>query len=248
MRIIILAAGKGTRMNLGLPKVLAPLAGRTIIEHVIEHVLGAEVDAQPIVVVGHQAEKLREVLAAYPVQIVEQKEQLGTGHAVQVCRDEVDPKEDVMVLCGDHPLLSSATIGGLADEHEIGGATITLMNYTVPDFDVYGGAFNSFGRIARNTNGAIRAICEAKDATAEELKIKEINSAHYVFSGPWLWANIGHLEPKNALHEYYLTDLLTMAVAQGGHVAGVAGTDLREAVGVNTMKQLFLAEILMTSL
>jgi bifunctional UDP-N-acetylglucosamine pyrophosphorylase/glucosamine-1-phosphate N-acetyltransferase len=242
MRIIILAAGKGTRMNLEIPKVLAPFGGRTMIDSLLEHALGSEVDANPIVVVGHQSALVRKTLEAYPVRVVEQSLQQGTGHAVRLCRDAVDPNEDIMVLYGDHPLVSSATIGALADEHDLGGAAITFMTYTVPDFDIYGGAFASFGRILRDSEGRVLGIREVKDASEAEKSIKEINPGYYVFSGAWLWQAIDKLEPKNAQKEYYLTDLLTLAIAEGKPVLSVPGDDLREAIGVNTMEQLALAE------
>ncbi len=245
MRMIILAAGKGTRMKMDVAKVLVPFAGRTLIDHVVEHALGAEIDPHPIVVVGYQGDTVRRELSAYPVTIVDQLEQLGTGHAVSVCRDAVDPAEDVLVLYGDHPLVSPATIGALADEHETSGATVTLMTYTVPDFGVYEGAFASFGRIIRNKDGQIQAIREAKDASVEEKAIKEVNPAFYVFSGSWLWESIGKLEAKNTQKEYYLTDLVSMAIAQGEPVLTIPGTDLREAVGVNTPEQLRLAQSMM---
>lgn len=229
-------------MNMDVAKVLVPFVGRTLIDHVLEHALGAEIDPHPIVVVGYQGDAVRRELATYPVTIVDQSEQLGTGHAVSVCREAVDVNEDVLVLYGDCPLVSSATIGALADEHEINGATVTLMTHTVPDFDIYGGAFVSFGRILRDQDGQIQAIREAKDATAEEQAIKEVNPAFYVFSGPWLWESIGKLESKNAQKEYYLTDLVSMAISQGEPVMTMAGTDLREAIGINTPEQLRLAE------
>lgn len=233
-------------MNLDVPKVLAPFAGRTILDFVIEHALGSDVDANPIVVVGHQADLVRKTLEAYPVEVVEQTQQQGTGHAVRLCRDAVDPEEDIMVLYGDHPLVSSATIGALADEHTLGGATITLMTYTVPDFNVYGGAFTSFGRILRDQDGRVRGIREAKDASEEEKLIKEVNPAFYVFSGAWLWKAIDRLEPKNAQQEYYLTDLLTLAMEEGRPILAVPGEDLREAIGVNTPQQCSLAETFLT--
>ncbi len=238
MRVIILAAGKGTRMNMDLPKVLAPLAGRPMLHYVLDAVIDAQIDPKPIVVVGYQAEKVKEALVDYSVEYVEQAEQKGTGHAVALCERAVDPDDSIMVLHGDQPLISGATIGALADEHDDSGATMSLVTYTVPDFDVYGGAFHMCGRIVRDAAGEIAAIREYKDASEAERAIREINPAYYVFSGPWLWQNIKRIGTKNAQGEYYLTDLIGMAIADKQKVHTVTGTDLREAVGINTNEQL----------
>ena len=240
MHVIILAAGKGTRMNLEVPKVLAPLQGRPMIAYVLDAVLDAQIDPHPIVVVGYQAEAVQAALSQYPAQFVFQREQKGTGHAVAVCEAIVDQTQPVMVLCGDHPLVSAATVGELADEHDSAGAAITMATYTVPDFNVYDGAFGSFGRIIRDQAGRVSAIREYKDESEAERGIHEVNPAYYVFSGPWLWKNIKRLGTNNAQSEYYLTDLVAMAIADGERVKTVAGTDLREAVGINTQEQLSL--------
>lgn len=242
MRVIVLAAGKGTRMNLDVPKVLAPLAGRPMIQYLLDAVMDAQIDPHPLIVIGHGAQQVREALAEYPVEFVEQPEQKGTGHAVAVCERAVQPDESIMVLCGDHPLVSAATIGSLADEHDMSGSVVTMMTYHVPDFDVYGGAFASFGRIIRDQSGTITAIREHKDANEQEKTVTEINPAYYAFSGPWVWEHIKRLDRKNAQGEYYLTDLIAMAMEEGKPVQAISGGDLSEAIGVNTPQQLQLAE------
>lgn len=247
MRVIVLAAGKGTRMHMDVPKVLAPLAGRPMLQYVLDAVLDADIDPHPLVVVGHQADQVRRAVREYPVECIEQKEQKGTGHAVAACEPFIDPAENVLVVCGDHPLVSAATIGALADEHDLSGATVSLVTYTVPDFDVYDGSFMSFGRILRD-GGNVRAIREYKDATEEERRVTEINPAFYAFSGPWLWQHLKRLVPQNAQGEYYLTDLVGMAMEEGAPVRAMPGEDLREAIGVNTPQQLALAERLLREL
>lgn len=233
-------------MNSDLPKVLAPLAGRPMVAYVLDAIMDAQIDAHPLVVIGHQSEKVREALKEYPVEFVEQTEQKGTGHALAVCERFVDRNEDVLVLYGDQPLVRSATIGTLADEHQANGATVTMMTYTVPTFDVYNGLFTAFGRIIRSEDGKVQAIREYKDATEEEKQIHEVNPAYYVFSAPWVWDTLKRLDTKNAQGEYYLTDLIALAIQDGEAVETVAGESLAEAVGVNTQEQLQLAETLIS--
>lgn len=238
MRIIILAAGRGTRMKSDQAKVLALLAGRPLIHYVLDAVADAQIDPKPIVVIGYQSAQVREALKDYTVEFVEQTEQKGTGHALAVCAGAVDPAESILVLYGDQPLVTGTTIGALADEHDAGGKAVTMMTYTVPDFDVFGGAFAHFGRIIRDPAGNVLAIREYKDASEAERAVREVNPAYYAFSGPWLWQNIKKLGTQNAQKEYYLTDLIAMAIEQGAGVQTIAGEQLAEAIGVNTAEQL----------
>lgn len=242
MRVIILAAGKGTRMKSETAKVLTPLLGRPMIAYVLDAVIDAQIDTKPIVVVGHQAEAVKAALTDYDVEFVFQAEQKGTGHAVAMCAPHLDQNESVLVLCGDHPLVHASTIGDLADRHDMSGAVLSLITFITPDFDVYGGAFQSFGRVIRGANGSITAIREYKDANEHERSIREINPAFYAFSGPWLWQHIKELNQKNAQSEYYLTDLVATAIRDGHKVETILGQDLRECIGVNTPEQLALVE------
>lgn len=244
MKVIILAGGKGKRMHSDLPKVLMPFQGRPMLSHVLDRVRESGVDAQPLVVVGHKGERVQEMMAGYRAIFVTQEPQLGTGHAVSVCRDHIHPEEPVLVLNGDHPLVSAETIRMLADSHAP-DAAITMMTYMVPDFDAFGGVFASFGRILRDAHGRVRAIREAKDADETELAKREINPAYYVFNGPWLWEHIHQIQNKNAQGEYYLTDLVAMAIDEGSRIEAIVGDNLTEAIGVNTPEHLQLAEQLM---
>lgn len=242
MRIVILAAGKGTRINLDVPKVLAPLAGRTMIEHVVENALNSGVDANPVIVIGHRADDVRQVLEKYPVDIVYQEELLGTGHAVMTCQPVIEPGEDVLVLGGDHPLIAPETIRAVCDKHEQEGTTMTFVTYTVPHFEVHGGAFKTFGRIIRNDQGRIERICETADASSEELAITEVNPGYYAFSGDWLFDKLASLETDNAQGEYYLTDIVKVGMSSWEPVAIIEGKNLHEAIGINTQADLAHAE------
>ncbi len=245
MKVILLAAGKGTRMKMDIPKVLAPFNKKTLIECALDTILASGVDAQPLVVTGYKQEEVKKVIEPYQAIPVYQAEQLGTAHAVQVCKNHIDPNEDVLVLYGDCALVKPETLKNLAEEFEKQKPVMALITYHVPDYELYGGVFKAFGRILRNEQGDIRAIREMKDCTPEELVIKEVNPAFYAFSGKWLWEHIEKIEPKNAQSEYYLTDLLEIAINQGKRVHSITGTQLEEAIGINTIEQLTFAETIL---
>lgn len=249
MKVIILAAGKGTRMeNENLPKVLIPLNGKPLIQHVLDTVMLSGIDQQPVVVTGYKGELVREVLKDYPVTFVDQFEQKGTAHAVAVCEASVSKEHDILVLYGDMPFISVQTLHRLKSRFEDSCATIALVTYKVPHFDVYEGAFQSFGRILRSADNVLLGIKEAKDATPLELLIREVNPAFFLFFGDWIWSNIKKVNTQNAQSEFYLTDLLDMAVRQEELVVSVEGENLHEALGVNTPDQLQVAHRVLDSL
>lgn len=242
MKVIILAAGKGTRMNSDTPKVLLPFAGKTLIEHVLHAVQGAQIDPEPTIIVGHGAESVKAHLKGYQAKFVEQKEQLGTGHAVAVCEPHLDQNEDVIVLYGDHPTIQPETLTKLARILHYSKGPIAMVTYAIPHFEVHQGQFKSYGRILRDEDENLYAIREAKDANEEELDVREVNPGYYAFRGPWLWENIKRLSRANSQKEYYLTDLVELAIRQGEMLETLRGYDLVEAMGVNTPEQLALAE------
>ncbi|MDB5098563.1 MAG: UDP-N-acetylglucosamine diphosphorylase/glucosamine-phosphate N-acetyltransferase [Cyanobacteria bacterium RYN_339] len=227
---IVMAAGKGTRMKSDLPKVLHPIAGEPLLGHVLLRVEG--IGAQKTyVIVGHGGDKVREMLPGTS-QAVEQKEQLGTGHAV----DQVSPHLEgfqgtVVILSGDVPLLSDATLAALLKAHMDTKATLSLLTAHMHDP-------GSLGRVLRGPNGKVTGIVEFKDATADQRAIREINVGTYVCSWPHLSAALKNLTPNNAQGEYYLTDAIA-AIAGGGHtVASHTSNDPWEGAGVNTRAEL----------
>lgn len=242
MKVLILAAGKGTRMQSDLPKVLTPLAGKPLIDHALDSVIASSIDKSPVVVVGHQADLVQGHLAKRKILFVLQEEQLGTGHAVKVCQEAINYTEPVMVLYGDHALIKPETLARLAKAYETSMAKIAMVTYRVPHFQVMNGQFERYGRILRDIDENMYAIREAKDATEDELLVKEVNPGYYLFDGPWLWENLNRLSASNAQNEYYLTDLVEIAINQGELVETVLGDDLVEAVGINTVEQLQSAE------
>lgn len=240
IQIIILAAGHGKRMNNAeLPKVLVPLQGKPMVARLLESIAASGVCERPLLVVGQKAEMVRAALGdAY--DYVFQEDQLGTGHAVSVTRSVLEGRvPDVMVLYGDHPLVTAETIRKLSEVHHASGSVLTMATVQVSDFDDWRAGFADFGRIVRDSAGNITAIVEKRDATPEQLAIREINPGYYCFSSEWLWKNLEHLQNNNAQKEYYLTDLIGIACSQHLPIASVV-IDSREALGVNTAEQLSL--------
>jgi bifunctional UDP-N-acetylglucosamine pyrophosphorylase/glucosamine-1-phosphate N-acetyltransferase len=240
VQVVILAAGKGKRMNQpDLPKVLVPFAGKPMIRHVVEAVAASGVCARPVIVVGQKAEMVEQELGA-EYAYAHQAEQLGTGHAVATAQSVVPVStKTVLVLYGDHPMIQGTTIRQLVEAHEQSGSVVTMATFTVPDFNEWRAGFYDFGRVLRDANGAITGSVEKKDATPEQLAITELNPCYFCFSAPWLWEHLAKLKNANAQQEYYLTDVVAMAVAEG-KVIGSVTIEPKEALGVNTVEQLDL--------
>ncbi len=242
IQILILAAGKGKRMGGGeLPKVLHEIAGKPIIRWLIDAIKVSGIDYEPAIVIGHGAEYIKKVLGNEYIYIY-QKELLGTGHAVMQTRDILqDNCENLMVLYGDHPLISAATINNLANMHLASESVITLATTKVQDFLDWRAPLNDFGRVIRDSQGKILRIVEKKDARPEELEIKELNPGIYCFRSNWLWSNLEKLKNNNNQGEYYLTDLVGTAI-EAAAVVGTAPIDQKECLGVNSKEQLDLVE------
>ena len=226
LSVVILAAGKGTRMYSDLPKVLHPIAGKPMVKHVIDTV--KQLDARQInLIYGHGADLLKDRLAVEPVNWVFQAEQLGTGHAMQQAAPFFADDENVLMLYGDGPLIQKETLERLIaakPENGIALLTVELENPT------------GYGRIVRE-NGSVVAIVEQKDANAEQLKIQEINTGVMVASGASFKKWLGNLNNNNAQGEYYITDVIAMANAEGNQVQAVQATEFLEVEGVNNRLQ-----------
>lgn len=228
---VILAAGKGKRMKSELAKVLHPVLGRPMVMYVIDQ--ARAVGAEPIiVVVGHQRERVMEVLRPAGVLFAVQEEQLGTAHAVA----QAEPllagfPGDLLVLCGDVPLLSAARIREMIALHRQTQAVATLLVGRTPE--PFG-----YGRIIRDERGFVDRIVEEKDATPEERTIQEVNIGTYVFDVGKLFATIPLVRNDNAQGEYYLPDVVKIMRAHGERVAAVLTPDFAESMGVNSIEQL----------
>ena len=229
--VIILAAGKGTRMRSSLPKVLQPLAGRPLLGHVIDTAKKLNAD-NIITIYGHGGEQVQAAFTAQKIKWVEQSEQLGTGHAVQMTLP-VLPQDGVsLILSGDVPCINPFTLQKLLDATAETG--IGLVTLTLPDA-------NGYGRIVRK-NGQIQAIVEHKDATNEQRQIQDINTGIYAVSNAKLHQWLPNLSNENVQGEYYLTDIVAMALADGMQVASVEPEQAFEVEGVNDRVQLAALE------
>lgn len=244
-QIIILAAGKGTRMNCDGPKVLQKVLDRPMIDYVLDSVEKTGLSIKPVVVVGFQGNKVRDQINER-AEHVWQQNQFGTGHAVS-CAGEIlrERKGEILVLYGDTPLISPKTINNLFEIHDSAGAALTMMTTEVEDFNDWRRGFFGFGRILRNGDNSIYAIRELKDCAGEEKNIIELNPGYYCFNSDWLWQNIDLVKNNNSQQEYYLTDLVEMAVRQGKTINSIKIHPI-ECLGVNTPEQLRLVEELLT--
>ena len=227
LEVVILAAGQGTRMRSALPKVLHPVACKPMLAHVVD--TARALQPQRIhVVIGHGAEAVRERLAAEDLNFVLQAEQLGTGHALAQALPFITA-ERVLVLYGDVPLIEAPTLERLLEQ--AGPAQLALLTVELDDPTGY-------GRIVRNAAGEVQAIVEQKDASAEQRAIREGNTGILALPGAHLAAWLGRLSNSNAQGEYYLTDVIAMAVSDGLRVATAQPEDAMEVQGANDRLQL----------
>ncbi len=222
---IVLAAGQGTRMKSKLYKVLHPICGQAMVEHVVDQLEALGV-SEIVTVVGHGAEMVEEVLGDR-VSYTLQEEQLGTAHAVMQARGALEGKEGTtLVICGDTPLLTDDTLQQLITYHESIHSKATVLTSIEPDPTGY-------GRIIRNEQGVLERIVEQKDAEATELAIKEVNTGTYCFDNKELFEALETIGNENAQGEFYLTDIIEVLKVKGKVVAGYAMPDAREGLGVN---------------
>jgi len=225
--IIILAAGQGTRMKSDRPKVLHPLAGKPLLGHVLD--TASELNPQRIIVVhGHGGEEVRNTFSSYPVEWVEQAQQLGTGHAVKQAQSLLSELDKVLILYGDVPLMRLQTLQRLIDatESDMGLITVNLADPS------------GYGRIIRDAAGNVLKIVEQKDASADELNVSEINTGIMLIGAVSLVGWLARISNENAQGEYYLTDLIEMAVHDGVAIHVTQPTEKVEAEGVNNRMQL----------
>ena len=238
LAVIILAAGKGTRMQTSLAKVLLPVAGRPLLHYVLD--LSSRLNpARTIVVVGHQADQVRKAFADREVEFVVQREQLGTGHAAQQAKLKLENFEgQVLVLCGDMPLIRPKTMLQVVEGHRRSGVKCTVLT-------LKNSGCHDFGRIIRDGNGSILKIVELKDASESEKKVDEFNSGVYCFDKGLFFKALAHVGPDNVQKEYYLTDTIEYLVRNGYPVQAIQTKDANEILGINSPDDLNQAERLL---
>jgi bifunctional UDP-N-acetylglucosamine pyrophosphorylase/glucosamine-1-phosphate N-acetyltransferase len=228
LRVVILAAGKGTRMRSDLPKVLHKVANKPMVEHVIDTARSLKPDAINLIY-GHGGDQLQQAIAGDDLTWVEQREQLGTGHAVQQVIPHLKSNEKVIILYGDVPLLTESTLIKLVTASantSLGLLTMTLAEPT------------GYGRIVRNERRSVTGIVEQKDANAQQLAIDEVNTGIMIADGDKLKAWLEQLSNDNAQEEYYLTDIVEMAAQEGVNIATAQPDNAQEVEGANNRQQL----------
>lgn len=231
---VVLAAGKGTRMKSKLYKVLHKVAGKSMIEHVVDSVKQAGTD-EIVTIVGHGAESVKETLGSQSSYSF-QEEQLGTAHAVKMAADELKGKEGTtLVVCGDTPLITPETLKALADYHEAQQAGVTVLSATADN--PFG-----YGRIVRDQDGRLAKIVEQKDATEAEREIDEISTGIFAFDNVLLFELLEKVKNDNAQGEYYLPDVITLALEAGKIADAYRTDDFDEIMGVNDRVALSKAE------
>ena len=227
LNVVILAAGKGTRMRSDLPKVLHPIAHKSMVQHVIDTANALGADAIQLVY-GYGADKLQTALGEQALNWVLQAEQLGTGHAVAQANPNINDNDTVLILYGDVPLIQQSTLEALLAARPVNGLAILTVNLPNP---------SGYGRIVRE-QGSVVGIVERKDANAEQLAITEVNTGIMVVPGKQLKAWLNRLSNNNAQGEYYLTDIIAMAKADGVEISTSQPQSAIEVEGANNRVQL----------
>lgn len=233
---IILAAGQGKRMRSSLPKVLHPVAGKPMVSFSIAAARDAT-GRKPVLVIGHGAEQIREYVGSR-AHFVYQHQQLGTGHAVKQAESFLNGKSDfILIISADMPLLTKKTLQRLIWKQEAHDGPITMLT-------VVSDKPRGFGRVVRGTKGSVEAIVEEAEATPEQLVIQELNAGAYCIASKWLWDALNKI-PVSSKGEYYVTDLVGIAVSEGHSVQAIQLEEPSEAIGVNNQEHLREANFLM---
>ena len=230
LAVIVLAAGKGTRLKSSLAKVLHKAGGRTLVEHIVRACESLKA-RETVVVVGHQAEQVAALVEPLGAVTVLQQPQNGTGHAVQVAKRALGRAKLALVLPGDAPLVRTETLKALIATHRNGNAAATILSAVVADPSGY-------GRIVRKSETAVSAIVEESQLTQEQREINEINSAIYCFTLENLWPALARVKPNNKHRELYLTDAIALMSSKGETVLAQVAGDSREVLGCNTRGDL----------
>lgn len=233
-------------MGTDIPKPLVEVSGQPMVIHLLESIEVSGVDKKPILVVSpeglsHFGNTCEHMDCEYAVQ----EEQLGTGHAVLSAREAAGSADNIVVLYGDHPFITAELLEQLVELRKGHSAPIAMLTTKVPNYDKDYAQFLHWGRIVRDELGQVAATREYKDATEAERAITEVNPGIYSFEAQWLWDHLGDLGNENASREYYLTELIEMAIDEGsGVVTGLVSNPF-EVMGINSPEELERAERIM---
>ena len=240
--IAIMAAGKGTRLKSKHPKVLHEIGGKPILAHVIATAKKVVPAEDIFVIIGHEAERVRSAVAGSGVKFVVQMEQRGTGHALMTAREALSNYDQVIVLSGDAPLITAATIKGLSDFHSTQKAAMTLLSADLDNPYGYGRVIRKGATGRAGGRVEVQAIVEEKSATAQQKRVREINSGFYAFSVPALYGNIDRLSTANPHCEYYLTDMAGVLRRAGRKVVAIKTSDASQVLGTNTRAEMMMLD------
>ena len=237
---IILAAGKGTRMATELPKAMVPLCDIPLLQRVLNAAL--PISPKPTIIIGYKKDEVIQG-TNNAFHYIYQKEQLGSGHAVQYAKAELINKnfDVILVLTCDQPFINTQSLIKLIDTHRTSHAVASLLTAMLPSYDGDFRGFNYYSRIIKN-NHNIERVIEYKDASDSERTIKEVSIGGYAFKADWLWDNIQKIKNENAAHEFYLTELFNIAAKQGATTVTSQVENPIEGFGVNTLEELAAAE------
>src|SRR5579871_1824594 len=237
--VVILAAGLGTRMKSKRAKVLHRAAGLTLIEHVVDAALALAPPQSIVAVTGHQADEVEKLLTPIGLKFARQSEQKGTGHAVESARSVLASNDGLlMVLYGDTPLLTAATLTRLRDAQAASSSAATLITFSLDDPTGY-------GRVMVDSTGRVSEIVEHKACTPAQREIKIVNSGIYCFRAELLWKHLSEVQPNPASGEFYLTDMAAILVRHGHRVDALHVEDPSELLGINTRLELSDADRLL---
>lgn len=235
LAVIILAAGKGVRMNSELPKVLHPILKKPMLHYVLDAAQKVEPE-RVVLVLGHDSELVEEAVSDCSVETVIQEPQLGTGHAVSCCEDVLRGfSGDILILSGDVPAIGVLSLREFANSHTKNDVDVSFISTLAENPDGY-------GRVLRNSNGDVLRVVEDKDATADEKREKEINTGIYCVNSSFLWESLGGLDRENSQGEYYLPGIIDLSVSRKRRIQAFTLADPKEVSGVNSREQLGEAE------
>jgi bifunctional UDP-N-acetylglucosamine pyrophosphorylase/glucosamine-1-phosphate N-acetyltransferase len=241
-KVVILAAGKGTRMKASVPKPLVQVSGKPMIVHLLDRIkIANHIDYKPVVVVAPDSLPLFQQTLGDAVDFAVQTEQLGTGHAMKSAKEACGTAKNILVLYGDHPFIEADVIRQLQQLAGANPEALIMLTTKVPNFEGDYAGFVSWSRILRDEAGKLVGDRQVKDASAAELTITELNPCIYVFPADWLWENLEKLNANNAAQEYYLTDLIKIAVDSGKPIV-TETVDALQVIGINTPEELARAE------